>query len=119
MKGLLALAVLSIFSNAYSSTFEPESGMAFTCHDSVSNYHYELKIVDIGDEESEIKVYEKNMLRENYVGAVFNENSSESFFMAISKAGEVKFNITFPYNNLSEAFYADQGDSRALECSIK
>jgi hypothetical protein len=117
MKHLLALAILTISSAVGAQTFNPESNMQFSCIDSVSNYSYHLTIVDIGDEEGKIVEFKKFPLITAYDNVVFNENSEESSFVAF-KEGKVLFSIVFPNNDLKEAYYADGGDSRAMDCKI-
>ncbi|MBY0414731.1 MAG: hypothetical protein K2Q18_11220 [Bdellovibrionales bacterium] len=118
MKKLLIALFLMTVSVANAKSFVPVSGMKFFCQDKLTGFDYALKINDIGDEAAQIKVYSFFELTSQYDDVVFHENSEESFFAYFGET-ELIFSITFPHNNLEEAYLTDGGVSRPLVCKLK
>jgi hypothetical protein len=116
MKKLLLAGLLSLSSTMYAQTFHPTSGIVLTCFNDVTSDYYDLKIVDIGDEEADIKVISGESSK-NYSNSFFGQNSEGSYFIAIEN-GQSLFNVNFPNNDLAEAYYVDSGDSGGIECAL-
>lgn len=117
MKKLLGLIAFTFIATVQAKDFTPASGVVIKCHDSVSNYQYYLKIVDLGDEEGEVKVYTHKELVTSYNNVFFNENSKGSLFIVLEDGREL-FSVIFPENNLEEAYYEGRADSTALDCKL-
>jgi len=118
MKKIIALSILAMTSVSFGQSFSPISGMKFKCFDDVSGYTYILKILDIGDEDGEIKMFRHGKFVKKYSNVEFDEHSEGSMFFYDNGITQEKFSIHFPYNKLEEAYYMDGGDSRALDCQI-
>ena len=90
--------------------------MAFFCEDSVSGYNYTLKIVDIGDQDAEIIVTDRENLHKLFDAGFFENEEGSHFTLNGQKSGN--FDIQIPGNNLDKAYYTDGANSQALDCTI-
>jgi len=110
-----SLVVASLVLSAVAQAHMFESGTKIKCYDSVSDYTYLLKV--IGDVDANIKVSRNGKLLNEFINADFNYGFEDTRFTALSNGNE-EFQVVFPKHDLSQAYYADGGDSRALECKF-
>ncbi|MBX3018869.1 MAG: hypothetical protein KF767_13345 [Bdellovibrionaceae bacterium] len=102
----------------FADILKPQDGDAFVCVDSVSGFKYELRIVDLANEEAKIQVYDaQGLAGSSYAGAdaVVIESYDALNFVTIV-LGLIQENIRFENYDLNSALYIDGGDSRPMSC---
>lgn len=124
MKSVLFAVIMMAINAQAAYILKPQSGDKYKCFDDVSYYTYELEIVDIGDEEAEIKVFDlRGRKIEHYkptrsrnIGLVNLSRGGMDFKMI--QDGKVVRGVFFEVYDLDSAYSYNPGDSSALDCEI-
>ena len=123
MKSLLTAAAITLILSSSVSAFE--SGVRIACRDSVSGYKYDIKIVDIGDEEAYVRITRPGQSNQFYPSnkVVFDESDKGATFELLNNQGATVEGLFVDYSienaDNGESYYYDGGDSRAIECFLK
>lgn len=117
MKFWLSLIMITIPSFAFAKVVNPQSGDRYVCTDSVSGHVWDLRIVDVGDEEAWIRVSQTNGVTLTFRGENAHvEMSKDAMTFNTYMNGQQYDTITFENYDLQTVTYADGGDSRPMSC---
>ncbi len=127
LKSIIVVAAITTGNLVHAEAFELQSGLTLKCYDDVSNQTYVIKVVDIGDEDGDVKIYQGTSTRRllNHFKSVEIRGSGQGTLFSVwddreghSNYNQPIWNVVFPDDNTSDAYYFDGGDSRPIDCKI-
>jgi hypothetical protein len=112
------------FLMASQSAMALQSGDKIVCFDDVSSYKYQIKVLDIGDEEGYVRVTHGKKLikfydRDNV--AIEGHMSGTSIIMLEDgrDVAAIHLESTPGTEDLADSYYEDGGDSRGVDCKFE
>lgn len=108
---------------ASQSVMALQSGDKIVCFDDVSGYKYQIKVLDIGDEEGYVRVtHGKKLIKFYGRGDAIVEGHLDGTSIIMMENGRDVAAIHLEYSSgtedLAESYFEDDGDSRSVDCKI-
>lgn len=126
MKNVITIVAVGLLAQmTFAQQFTLSTGSVLKCYDDVTSLVYTLKVIDEGDEATQILVKTPHgktieRIKSKYID--YGQNSEGTYFKILNNKSKylvgLEVSNEIMANGIIEGIAYDNGDSRAIECSL-